>query len=31
MRQELAHVALVVAAHDEAIAFYTEKVGCRCM
>ncbi len=29
MRQELAHVALVVDDYDEAIAFYTEKLGFR--
>lgn len=29
MRQELAHIALVVDDYDEAIAFYTEKLGFR--
>lgn len=29
MRQELAHIALVVDDYDEAIAFYTQKLGFR--
>jgi catechol 2,3-dioxygenase-like lactoylglutathione lyase family enzyme len=28
MRQSIVHVALVVRDYDEAIAFFTEKLGC---
>jgi catechol 2,3-dioxygenase-like lactoylglutathione lyase family enzyme len=31
MRQALAHIALVVREYDEAIAFYTQKLGFRLL